>query len=161
MIKKQKNTRHIFFEVLEKIMEKDKKVVFITGDLGYSYMERIQKRFPKQFINAGCMEQSATGIAVGLSMAGFKPYLYSTLNFILFRNLEQIRNDVVVANNNVKIIGVSMSGFIGFTHNRLHTKEDTNLCENIGLKAYTPTLKGLDKLLIKTSKNTKPCYIRL
>ena len=153
--------RKQFFKTLEKLAKIDKDIVFLTGDLGYSYMESFQKKFPDQFINCGCIEQSMIGIAVGLAMAGKKPYVYSTLNFLLFRALEQVRNDITYMNNNVKLIGVSMSGFIGFTHNRLHPKEDTNLCKNIGLKAYTPKLEELDKLIIKINKEKTPCYIRL
>jgi transketolase len=155
------NTRNIFFKTLEELAKKDKDIIFLTGDLGFSYMENFQKKFPDQFINCGTIEQSMIGIAVGLAKAKKKPYVYSTLNFILFRALEQIRNDVVCANHNVKLIGVSMSGFLGFSHNMLHEKEDINICNNIGLKHYKATLKNLENIIIKTSKNNKPCFIRL
>jgi transketolase len=153
-----KNTRHIFFEILEKLMEIDKDIIFLTGDLGYSYVEEIQYKFPDQFINCGCMEQSMIDIAVGLSLAGKKPYVYSTLNFLLFRALEQVRNDIVCMKSNVKLIGVGISGFLGFSHNRLHEKEDINICKNIGLKYFVPKTKGE---LTKILNNEGQFYVRI
>jgi transketolase len=155
------NTRKKFFIALRKLAAQDKDIIFLTGDLGYSYMEDFQAEFPDQFINCGCIEQSMIGIAVGLAMAGKKPYVYSTLNFLLFRALEQVRNDVCYMENNVKLIGVSMSGFIGFTHNRLHETEDVALCKNIGLRCYTPGIGEVNDLLIKVNKDKEPVYIRL
>ncbi len=144
-----------------KLAEKDKDIVFLTDDLGYSFCEEFQSKFPDQFINAGCCEQSMTGIAAGLASVGKKPYIYGTIPFVLFRNLEQVRNDLVLQKKNVKIIGTSHSGFLGFTHNLLHSKEDVNLCKNIRLKYFTPTKKTLEKIIINTYKNDKTCYIRL
>lgn len=155
------NTRHIFFRELEKLMSKDKDVMFLTGDLGFSYMEGIQKKYPEQFINCGTLEQSMVGIAVGLAMTGKKPYVYSTLNFLLFRALEQIRNDVVQEKKNVKLIGVSMSGFLGYSHNMLHDKEDINICKNIGLNYYIPDKKSLSGVMKDTYEDKNPVYIRL
>ena len=156
------NTRHIFFEELDKLMAKDKDVIFITGDLGYSYMEGIQQKYPDQFINAGCIEQSMIGIVAGLAMTGKKPYVYSTVPFLLFRPLEQVRIDITFQNLNVKLIGVSMSGFLGTTHNLLHNKEDINVCRNIGLKYYIPmTNEAVAGIIKKTYKLNTPVYVRL
>ena len=156
------NTRHIFFEELDKIMAKDKDVMFLTGDLGYSYMENIQKKYPDQFITCGCIEQSMIGIAGGLAMMGKKPYVYSTVPFLLYRPAEQVRDDVAQKPFNIKLIGVSMSGFLGYTHNPLHPKEDINFCKNIGLKYHIPkTLKAISDIIKKTYKSKENCYIRL
>lgn len=158
----KQNTRHIFFKELDKIMAKDKDVMFLTGDLGYSYMEGIQQKYPDQFINCGCIEQSMVGIASGLALAGKKPYVYSTVPFILFRAWEQVRNDISQQKFNVKLIGVSMSGFLGWTHNMLHNKEDINMCKNIKLKHYIPkNNKEVKESIIRSYKNAETAYIRL
>jgi len=155
------NTRHKFFDTLDKLMEKDKRIIFLTGDLGYSYMEKIQEKYPNRFVNCGTIEQTMIGIASGLARCGYKPYVYSTVPFLLYRPLEFIRNDVVQQNMNVKLIGVSMSGFLGCSHNLLHDKEDINVCKNIGLKSYVPNLQNIQKIIIKSYKINKPAYIRL
>lgn len=153
--------RKLFFKTLIKLAQKDKDIILLTDDLGYSFYEKYAEKLPNQFINCGCMEQSMIGIACGLAMSGKKVYIYGTTNFLLFRALEQVRNDIVQQKLNIKIIGTTHSGFLGFSHNLLHSKEDINLCENIGLKSYKPSLKTLEKLLIKTYNNKETCYIRL
>jgi len=50
------------------------------------------------------MEQGTVGIAAGMAMTGLIPIVYSIVNFLAFRSLEQIRNDVVMQNLNVKFI---------------------------------------------------------
>lgn len=127
-----------FFNYLSELAEKDKDIIFITGDLGYSYFEKFEKKFPDQFINCGCMEQSMINIAVGLALAGKKPYVYSTIPFLLFRPLEMVRNNIVQMKNNVKLFGVAHSGFLGFSHNMINPNEDINVCRNIGLKYFIP-----------------------
>jgi transketolase len=158
---KPMGTREVFFNTLTKLMEKDSSIVFITGDLGYPFLEPLSKKFPDRVLNIGTMEQTMVGVACGMARAGLKPYVYSTVNFLLFRALEQVRNDVVYQKMNVKLIGISMSGFLGMSHNLLHKKEDINLCKNIGLKSYTPKLKEVEKIIIKTYKENKPSYVRL
>jgi transketolase len=158
---KKMGTREIFFNTLTKLMENDGSIVFITGDLGYPFLEPLGKKFPDRVMNIGTMEQSMIGIACGMARAGLKPYVYSTTNFLLFRTLEQVRNDVVYQKMNVKLIGISMSGFLGMSHNLLHKKEDINLCKNIGLKSYTPKLKEVESIIKKTYKIKKPIYVRL
>lgn len=155
------NTRHKFFWEIGEMMRSDPDIYFLTGDLGYSYIEGIQEKYPDRVINCGCIEQSMVGIAVGMAIAGKKPYVYSTTPFLLFRALEQIRNDVVRMCTNVKIIGVSMSGFLGFTHNLLHPEEDINICKNISMKYLAPKLEEVERDIGRVYKSKEPFYIRL
>ena len=60
------------------------------------------------------------GVAAGMAMNGKKVFVYSILPFVLFRSLEQIRNNIVHNNLDVKIIGAG-GGFSynvqGISHN--------------------------------------------
>lgn len=112
--------RKAFIEALTKIAQKDPKVILIVGDVGFSYVDEFAKKFPKQFINTGVTEQSMMGMAAGLALSGYKPYVYSMIPFVTFRCFEQLRNDVCYNKANVKIIGVKGSEhykFLGFSHN--------------------------------------------
>ena len=104
-----KNGRKAFLETLTKLAEKDDRVVLIIGDVGFSFVEGYKERFPNQFINVGVLEQTMMGVAVGLSKAGWKPYVYTMINFIVFRPYEQVRNDIAYGNANVKLFGVEGS----------------------------------------------------
>ena len=112
----KKDSRKVFFDKLMKLAEKDKKLILIVCDLGFSFMEEFAEKFPKQFINAGIAEQNAIGIATGLKIAGYNPYVYSGAVFINYRCIEQIR-DAWFQGIDIKVVGTGASGFLGFTHN--------------------------------------------
>jgi transketolase len=155
--------RRDFFNQLAGLAKNDQDIVFLTGDLGYSFFEDFQKQFPKQFINCGIAEQSMVGIAAGLALSGKKPYCYSTAPFLVCRALEQIRDDVSYQNLNVKFIGVSISGFIGFTHNLEGTENEEDLLKNLpNIKRYYPkTAEELKSVILESYNSKFPAYIRL
>lgn len=133
--------RKIFFEELIKLAEEDDKIILIVPDVGFSFTEEFQQRFPKQYFNFGVTEQSTVVIAAALALQGFKPYVYSMIPFVLFRPGEMVRNMVVNHKANVKLLGVKGSEkykFLGKSHNMQHPDEDLKFCENIGLDYYIP-----------------------
>src|SRR6185295_3659410 len=98
--------RTAFSETLEQLAEADERIWLLTGDLGYSVLERFAARFPDRFVNAGVAEQNMTSVAAGLALSGKIVFTYSIANFPVMRCLEQIRNDVAYHNLNVKIVAV-------------------------------------------------------
>lgn len=119
--------RKAFIETITELASEDPKVLLIYGDVGFSFMEDFFKRFPEQHLNAGIAEQNMLGMAVGLALAGWKPYVYTMTNFILLRPLEQLRNDICYSNANVKLFGVKGGEsykFLGHSHNM--TREETD-----------------------------------
>lgn len=157
--------RKIFFEELIKLAEQDDKIVLVIPDVGFNYTEEFAERFPKRYFNFGVTEQSCVVIASALALDGWKPYVYSMINFVLFRPAEMVRNAVVHHNSPVQIIGVKGSEkykFLGFSHNLSHEKEDTNFCDNIGLKWYIPESEEEVRFVIsETYHSNKPNYIRI
>jgi len=163
---KQQDTRSEFANTLIELAEKDNKIVLIIPDVGFNYLEEFQKRFPDRFFNLGITEQSAMIIASGLALSGFKPYIYSMINFVVFRPYEMVRNAVCMHNANVKIIGVKGSEkykFLGFSHNLIIENEDIKVLENLpNLKLFVITdSKDVRKTMLETYKTNSPCYIRI
>ena len=147
------------------LAKKDKDIILITGDVGFSYFEVFIEKFPKQFINCGIMEQTMMGLAAGLALAGKKPYVYSMINFVTMRCYEQLRNDVCYHNANVKVIGVggnSYYGFYGFSHN-IEKDEDLKIINHLpNIKCYTPeTGEQVKETILSTYAYEGPAYIRL
>ena len=148
-IVKQQDKRREFIDTLIELSEKDDKIVLIIPDVGFNYVEEFSKKFPKRFFNFGVTEQSTVMIATGMALSGLKPYVYSMINFVLFRPAEMVRNGVVCHNANVKLLGVKGSSsykFLGFSHNI-----EYNL--PAGVTAEFPNnstivLKGIDKQLL-------------
>jgi len=109
-------TRTQFVNSLLRKMAKNKNIWLLYIDLGFGFLEKIAKRFPDRCINTGLIEQSAVGIACGLAMMGKKVYVYSTSTFLIFRPLEQIRNDI--GNLDITLVGTAgkQYNFLGSTH---------------------------------------------
>jgi transketolase len=116
--------RNAFLDTLFELARDDRRIVFITGDLGYRVVERFQEELPDQFLNAGVAEQNMTGIAAGMALSGRIAFTYSIANFPTLRCLEQIRNDVCFHDADVKIVSVGGGmayGAMSVTH---HAVED-------------------------------------
>ena len=157
--------RKVFFEELIKLAEKDDKIILIVPDVGFSFTEEFAQKFPNRYFNFGVTEQSCVVIASALALDGWKPYVYSMINFVLFRPAEMVRNAVVHHKANVKLLGVKGSEkykFLGFSHNLAHEYEDAKFCQNIGLGWSLPDSEEKVRELIHSSyKDQKPFYIRL
>ena len=155
--------RNTFANTLFEIARKDKRVILLTGDLGFSVFEKFISELPHQFINMGVAEQNMTGVAAGMALEGKVPFIYSIVPFITMRNFEQIRNDICYQNLNVKIVGVGAGfsyGPYGHTHQGL---------EDIGILRTLPNLIILapgDPIEVRLATQTMlkhrgPVYLRL
>jgi transketolase len=141
--------RKQFFSLIFEKAKKDKKIIVLLGDLGFSFCEKFQKELPAQILNVGCIEQSMVGIAAGMAETGMKPYVYSNAVFLLSRANEQVRDDIAFNKMDVKLIGTGAAGFLGFSHN-LAENEDKNLIRHLPIKSYWPkNEKELKKILFK------------
>lgn len=161
-----RKARGVFMETLEELVKKDKRIILIVGDVGFSYMQEFQKKYPKQYINTGITEQSFMGMAAGLAQVGWKPYVYSMVPFIIMRNYEQLRNDVCYSNANVKLIGVVGNvhyRFQGMSHNLLDKENEEDLLKNLPniRRFYPKDTKKVRELVLKTYKEKGPVFIRL
>lgn len=156
--------RKQFVNSLIKLAKKDKDIFLLTGDLGFNVLEPFIKKFPKQYINCGCIEQSMVGIAAGLATMGKKVYVYSNSCFLIYRALEQMRNDVIEQGLNVKFIGTqgSQYNFLGISHNI--GKDDVGILRLFQPKIdiYIPQdIKAVEESVSNSYRRKKPVYIRL
>ncbi len=163
---KQQDARRDFIDTLIELAEKDDKVVLIVPDVGFNYIEDFRKRFPDRFFNFGVTEQSTMVIAAGLALSGFKPYVYSMINFVVFRPYEMLRNAVCLHNANVKIIGVKGSEkykFLGFSHNLIAEDEEIKILERLpNLKTYViKNPEEVKDVILETYEIKGPVYLRL
>ena len=131
--------RDAFARVLEEEMEQNKRIVLVTGDLGFGVLRRIHERFPERLINAGIAEQGMVSMAAGLAATGRTVVVYSIGNFLTLRPLEQIRNDCVYHGADVKVVCVGggfVYGSLGMSH---HATEDMAIMRAIPeMICYTP-----------------------
>ena len=166
-IVKEQDSRRIFIDTLIELAEKDDKIILIVPDVGFNYIEEFQKKFPQRYFNLGVTEQSVILVAAAMALDGWKPYVYSMINFVAFRPFEMVRNGIAFHNANVKLIGVKGSEkykFLGFSHNMSFYNEDVH---HLGryISCYIPRTDGLEpdvrEIIIKTYNKQVPTYIRL
>ncbi len=159
--------RKPFITTLTELAERDDKILLIIGDVGFSFIELYREKFPKQFLNVGCLEQTMMGVAVGLARAGFKPYVYTMRNFVVFRPYEQVRNDIAYGNANVKLFGVAGSAaykFLGYSHNTFKYKngvdEDVAMMSELpNMNVYVPkTEEEVREKMLKEYERSGPAY---
>jgi transketolase len=133
------NYRKEIGEAMLPFFRRDKRYHLLVCDMGFGVIDQLRSEFPKRVINCGIMEQATVGIAAGMSMAGLIPVVYSIVNFLVYRSLEQIRNDVVLQKLNVKFISTGVNNyfkFVGPSH--CCSRDDIALMELIKMKVYDP-----------------------
>jgi len=92
---------------IEKIMEKDDRIVFVDADLGKAGSTmKLREKFPERALDVGVAEQNMASVAAGLSSYGFIPFISSFTSFASRRIADQIAISISYAGSNVKIIGL-------------------------------------------------------
>jgi len=102
----------------------DPKFYLLICDMGFGKVNGLKKKYPNRVINCGIAEQATVGIASGMAESGLKPIIYSIATFLVFRALEQIKNDIVDRKMNVKLIGNGSGDFFKDMGNCHWCKED-------------------------------------
>jgi transketolase len=155
--------RTAFIETLLDLAAKDPRVLLLTADLGFSVLERFAKAFPGRFVNVGVAEANMMGLATGLALDGWKPYVYSIATFASMRGYEQVRNGPVLHRLPVRIIGTGGGfayGHAGITHFAL---EDYALFRALpGMTVVSPADPAQTRTaLMETAELPGPAYFRI
>ena len=155
--------RDAFVRVLTEEMERNGRIVLITGDLGFGVLRPLWERFPDRMINAGIAEQGMVSMAAGLAATGRTVIVYSIGNFPTLRPLEQIRNDCAYHGADVKIVCVGggfVYGSLGMSH---HATEDMSVMRAIPeITCFTPGDPAETEAVTRTMLQTPgTCYLRL
>lgn len=155
--------RRVFINTLIELARKDKDIILITPDMGFSVLEPFFEEFPDRAINCGIAEQNAVSLASGLALMGKKPYVYTIIPFLTGRAFEQVKLDVAYMNTNVKLIGIGAGytyGTAGATH---HAIEDIAIMRSIpNMTICCPGDNNEAEQITRLSAKTdKPMYIRI
>ena len=123
--------RDHFVRRLCNLASENRRIMLVTGDLGFGVFNEFRHSFPGQFINAGVAEQNMTGLATGLALEDRIVFTYSIANFATLRCLEQIRNDACYHMANVKVVSIGGGfsyGALGISH---HATEDLAIMRSL------------------------------
>jgi len=87
------------------LARRDKRVTYIGSDLDPPITKRMREEIPGRGWMEGVSEQHVVGMAAGLAMEGFIPYVHTIATFITRRCYEQIAVDLCLHNLPVRLIG--------------------------------------------------------
>jgi len=155
--------RTTFVDVLSKQAVFDDKIFLLTPDMGFSIFESFAEKYPDRFLNTGIAEQNTVGVAAGLALYGFKPYIYSIAPFALVRCLEQIRISAAYMQLNIKIVGGG-GGFaygpLGATHHIIEDFAFSKVLPNMIVCAPADPVEAR-QIFEQSLHIPSPMYIRL
>lgn len=145
------------------LAKQDPRVVFLGSDLGVGTMADFRKTFPDRFFMEGVAEQNLIGVAAGLAMDGFIPYVNTIASFITRRCLEQITIDLCQHNLPVRLIG-NGGGLVyaplGSTHLAADDVALMRVMPNMAIVAPADAVQ-MQNFVAKTLDWSGPIYIRL
>lgn len=132
--------REVFVETLQELMNENPNIIAIEADLGTaSGFNKIAASHKNQFINVGIAEANMIGVAAGLSMTGFIPFVHSFAPFVVRKAFDQLYLSCGYSKNTVNIYG-SDPGVCAGTNGGTHTTfEDIALMRAIpGTMVFDP-----------------------
>jgi transketolase len=145
------------------LAREDSRVVFVGSDLGAGVLEEMRGEIPDRWFMEGVAEQHIIGMAAGLAMEGFIPYVNTIATFLSRRCFEQIVVDLCLHRLPVRLIangGGVVYAPLGPTHLAI---------EDIALMRCLPNMtvvapcdaEEMGRLMRVTPEWPGPIYIRL
>lgn len=111
--------RDVFVDTLVEAANQGHDIHLLTADLGFGLLEKFIEKHPNRYTNVGVSEANMVGIAAGMAMRGKRVFCYSIAPFLIYRALEQIRDDLCAMELPVTIVAVGGGvcyGMEGMTH---------------------------------------------
>ena len=153
--------RDVLRKLISQWMEQDENVLFLAADIGGGLFKPLKSVFPNRVINVA--EQNMIGMAAGLTNLGFRVICYSKACFVSLRVVDQIKNALCYAQNNVIIIAAD-AGYdeanAGYAHISV---EDLGIIRSLAeINVYVPTtITGMRECFQEAVESAFPSYIRM
>ena len=97
--------RQAALATVHELARRDPRVVFVGSDLGPGTLDAMRREMPERFFMEGISEQAVIGLAAGLALDGFVPYVNTIAPFFTRRALEQIAIDLCLHKLPVRLLG--------------------------------------------------------
>lgn len=97
--------RNTCLNMVYELARRDERAVFIGSDLSPGLLEDMKRTMPQRHYMEGITEANVVGMAAGMAMEGFVPYVNTIATFITRRCYDQIAVDLCLHNLPVRLIG--------------------------------------------------------
>ncbi len=145
------------------LAKRDDRVVFVGSDLGVGTLDQFRDEMPERFFMEGIAEQNLIGVAAGLALEGYIPYVNTIATFLTRRCYEQVAVDLCMHNLPVRLIangGGLVYAPLGPTHLAI---------EDIAIMRALPRMtvvapsdaEEMKRFMACSLELEGPCYIRL
>ena len=155
--------RETCIKMVYELAKQDDRVVFIGSDLSPGLLKDMKAQFPDRYYMEGVYEQNIIGMAAGLAMDGYIPYVNTIATFLTRRCYEQIAVDICMHQLPIRLIsngGGVVYAPLGPTHLAI---------EDISIMLALPNMTVVSvcdanemvRLMKETIDWPNPIYIRL
>jgi transketolase len=103
--------RNTCLNMVYELAKRDRRAIFIGSDLSPGLLAEMKRDMPERYYMEGVTEANIIGMAAGLAMDGYVPYVNTIATFITRRCYEQVAIDLCLHNLPVRLIG-NGGGFV-------------------------------------------------
>jgi transketolase len=150
-------------DMVHTLARRDERVVFIGSDLSPNLLGEMKKEFPLRYYMEGICEANVIGMAAGMALDGYVPYVNTIATFITRRCYEQVAVDLCLHDLPVRLIG-NGGGYVyaplGPTHQAI---EDIAIMRALPHMTVTAACDAeeMSRLMDASLDWPHPIYIRL
>ncbi len=154
--------RSTSLNLVYELAKENDKVVFIGSDLSPGLLEGMKTQFPDRFFMEGVSEQHVIGMAAGLAMDGYIPYINTIATFLTRRCYEQVALDLCLHDLPVRLLasgGGVVYAPLGPTHLAVEDIAIMRVLPNMTVIAPCDA-EEMKRLMPQTLNWPHPIYIR-
>lgn len=148
---------------VHELARQDERIVFLGSDLGPGTLDAMKAEMPERFFMEGVAEANLVGMAAGLTLEGFIPYVNTIATFLTRRCFDQIVVDACLHNAKIRLIG-NGGGLVyaplGPTHQAIEDIAILRALPNMTILAPCDA-DEMARLMPLTVDHPGPIYIRL
>jgi transketolase len=155
--------RNTCLNAVHDLAKRDPRVVFIGSDLSPGLLGDMKREMPERYYMEGITEANVIGMAAGLAMEGYIPYVNTIATFITRRCYEQVAVDVCLHDLPVRLIangGGVVYAPLGPTHLAIEDMAIMRALPNMTVVAVCDAPE-MTRLMDHSLDWPKPIYIRL
>jgi transketolase len=155
--------RQTCLNMVHELAKRDKRPLFIGSDLSPGLLKGMKEEMPQRWYMEGITEQNVIGMAAGLAMEGYMPYVNTIATFITRRCYEQVAVDLCLHDLPVRLIangGGLVYAPLGPTHLAIEDIAIMRALPNMTVTAVCDA-KEMVRLMDCTLDWPHPIYIRL
>jgi transketolase len=155
--------RVVCVDMVYELARQDERVVFIGSDLSPGLLAEMRRDYPDRYYMEGVTEANIIGMAAGMALEGFVPYVNTIATFITRRCYEQVAVDLCLHDLPVRLIG-NGGGLVyaplGPTHQAIEDIAIMRALPNMTVVAPADA-EEMRRFMAVTPDWPHPIYIRL